>query len=99
MPANTDRTLNLTPTSTSTSHYAEENGGVHKNFQNCGSDSASPLYLQTNGKSTTKLAMPIFSISSQQNPLMKKEHADGHVTILHSFMHPKESTLFKILRS
>jgi len=43
--------------------------------------------------------MPIFSINSQQNPLMKREHADGHVTILHSFMHPKESTLFKILHS
>jgi len=31
MSANTDRTLNLTPTPTSTSHYALENGGVHKN--------------------------------------------------------------------
>jgi len=92
---NADRTLNLTPTSTS--HYAKENGEVHKNCQNCGSDSASPLYLQTNIKSTKEIAMQIFSTNSQQNPLMKREHADGHVTILHSFMHPKESVLFKIL--
>jgi len=57
------------------------------------------MYLQTNSKSTKKLAMHIFGISSQQNPLMKRKHADGHVTILHSFMHPKESTLIKIVRS
>jgi len=94
---NADRTLNLTPTSTP--HYAEENGEVHKNCQNCGSDSASPLYLQANSKSTKELAMQIFSTSSQQNPLMKTEQADGHVTILHSFMHPKESILFKTLRT